>query len=115
MDDFLEKSFKEYLFNEHNPHELMRILQRVAKLSKAALRQSLDFDFESLENISGSKRRSIFTRRQSVWMNLHARLPRHKLNTPYYYYFLAYLDTLEYPALNPYLLEHKSIRSMLYG
>ena len=41
--------FKEYLFNEHNPHKLLQILQHVAKPSKAALRQLLEADLERLE------------------------------------------------------------------
>jgi hypothetical protein len=73
--------FKEHLFNEHNPHELLRILQRVAKLSKAAIRQLLEADLERLE--IGPKLLGVETwlnltpRRRSVRMNLHARLPRH--------------------------------------
>ncbi|KAN0076481.1 hypothetical protein V8E54_006623 [Elaphomyces granulatus] len=59
--------FKEYFFNEHKPHELLRILQRVAKPSKAALRQLLEADFERLE--IGPKRLGVET-----WLNLHAKI-----------------------------------------
>ena len=51
--------FKEYLFNEHKPHELLRILQRVATPSKAALRQLLEADLERLE--IGPKRLGVET------------------------------------------------------
>jgi hypothetical protein len=55
--------FKEYLFNEHKPHELLQILQRVAKPSKAALRQLLEADLERLE--IGPKRLGV-----ESWLNL---------------------------------------------
>jgi hypothetical protein len=46
------------------PHELMRILQRVAKPSKAALRQSLDIDLEI-----GPKHLGVET-----WLNLYVKI-----------------------------------------
>jgi hypothetical protein len=51
--------FKEYLFEEHNPRKLLQILQRVAKPSKAALRQLLDGDLERLD--VGPKRLGVET------------------------------------------------------
>jgi hypothetical protein len=59
--------FKEYLFNEHNPHKLLQILQHVAKPSKAALRQLLEADLERLE--IGPKRLGV-----ESWLNLYVKI-----------------------------------------
>jgi hypothetical protein len=60
-------NFKEYLFNEHNPHKLLQTLQRVAKPSKAALRQLLEADLERLE--IGPKRLGV-----ESWLNLYTKI-----------------------------------------
>ena len=60
-------TFKEYLFNEHDPHKLLQILQRVAKPSKAALRQLLEANLERLE--IGPKRLGLET-----WLNLYTKI-----------------------------------------
>jgi hypothetical protein len=60
--------FKEcLLFIEHNPHELLQILHRVARPSKAALRQLLEADFERLE--IGPKRLGV-----ESWLNLYVKI-----------------------------------------
>ncbi|KAN0086766.1 hypothetical protein V8E54_000454 [Elaphomyces granulatus] len=59
--------FKEYLFNEHDPRKLLQILQRVAKPSKAALRQLLEADLERLE--IGPKRLGV-----ESWLNLYVKI-----------------------------------------
>jgi hypothetical protein len=59
--------FKEYLFNEHNPRKLLQTLQRVAKPSKAALRQLLEADLERLE--IGPKYLGV-----KSWLNLYTKI-----------------------------------------
>jgi hypothetical protein len=59
--------FKECLFNEHNPRKLLQTLQRVAKPSKAALRQLLEADLERLE--IGPKRLGV-----ESWLNLYTKI-----------------------------------------
>ncbi|KAN0087342.1 hypothetical protein V8E54_001030 [Elaphomyces granulatus] len=59
--------FKEYLFNEHKPHKLLQILQRVAKPSKAAFRQLVEADLERLE--IGPKRLGV-----ESWLNLYVKI-----------------------------------------
>ena len=59
--------FKEYSFNEHNPRKLLQTLQRVAKPSKAALRQLLEADLERLE--IGPKRLGV-----ESWLNLYTKI-----------------------------------------
>jgi hypothetical protein len=59
--------FKEYLFNEHNPRKLLQTLERVAKPSKAALRQLLEADLERLE--IGPKRLGV-----ESWLNLYTKI-----------------------------------------
>jgi hypothetical protein len=59
--------FKEYLFNEHNPRKLLQTLQRVAKPSKATLRQLLEADLERLE--IGPKRLGV-----ESWLNLYTKI-----------------------------------------
>ena len=62
-----EPKFKEYLFNEHNPRKLLQTLQRVAKPSKATLRQLLEADLERLE--IGPKRLGV-----ESWLNLYTKI-----------------------------------------
>jgi hypothetical protein len=81
--------FKEYLFNEHKPHKLLQILQRVAKPSKAALRQLLEADLERLE--IGPKRLGV-----ESWLNLYVKI-------------LAKGKRIDDPpreATSPYLIRH---------
>jgi hypothetical protein len=81
--------FKEYLFNEHNPRKLLQILQRVAKPSKAALRQLLEADLERLE--IGPKRLGV-----ESWLNLYVKI-------------LAKGKRIDDPpreATSPYLIRH---------
>lgn len=57
-------NFSNYLFNEHKPHKLLQTLQRVAKPSKAALRQAIKADLERLE--VGPKRLGV-----EAWLSLY--------------------------------------------
>jgi hypothetical protein len=81
--------FKEYLFNEHNPHKLLQILQRVAKPSKAALRQLLETDLERLE--IGPKRLGV-----ESWLNLYVKIQTKAKR----------IDDPPREATSPYLIRH---------
>ncbi|KAN0067454.1 hypothetical protein V8E54_005970 [Elaphomyces granulatus] len=81
--------FKEYLFNEHNPHKLLQILQRVAKPSKAALRQLLEADLERLE--IGPKRLGV-----ESWLNLYVKILTKGKR----------IDDPPREATSPYLIRH---------
>ena len=81
--------FKEYLFNEHKPHELLQILQRVARPSKAALRQLLEADLERLE--IGPKRLGV-----ESWLNLYVKILTKAKR----------IDDPPREATSPYLIRH---------
>ncbi len=81
--------FKEYLFNEHNPRKLLQILQRVAKPSKAALRQLLEADLERLE--IGPKRLGV-----ESWLNLYVKILTKGKR----------IDDPPREATSPYLIRH---------
>jgi hypothetical protein len=81
--------FKEYLFNEHKPHELLQILHRVARPSKAALRQLLEADLERLE--IGPKRLGV-----ESWLNLYVKILTKAKR----------IDDPPREATSPYLIRH---------
>jgi hypothetical protein len=81
--------FKEYLFNEHKPHELLQILHRVARPSKAALRQLIEADLERLE--IGPKRLGI-----ESWLNLYVKILTKAKR----------IDDPPREATSPYLIRH---------
>src|SRR5467141_373684 len=81
--------FKEYLFNEHKPHELLQILYRVARPSKAALLQLIEADLERLE--IGPKRLGI-----ESWLNLYVKILTKAKR----------IDDPPREATSPYLIRH---------
>jgi hypothetical protein len=81
--------FKEYLFNEHDPRKLLQTLQRVAKPSKAALRQLLEADLERLE--IGPKRLGV-----ESWLNLYTKILTKGKR----------IDDPPREATSPYLIRH---------
>ncbi len=82
-------SFVDYLFNEHVPHKLLKTLQRVAKPSTSALRQSIESDLERLD--TGPRRLGVET-----WLNLYTKIANkaEQVNGP------------PYEATTPYLIRH---------
>jgi len=60
-------NFKSYLSHEHNPHKLLKTLQRVAKPSEAAIEQSLKTELERLE--VGPKRLGV-----EAWLLLYTKI-----------------------------------------
>lgn len=82
-------NFSNYLFNEHNPHKLLRTLQRVANPSKATLRQAIKTDIERLE--TGPKRLGVDT-----WLNLYTQI----------YTKAKQIENPPYEATTSYLISH---------
>jgi hypothetical protein len=81
--------FTEYLFNEHKPHELLQILHRVSRPSKAALRQLIEADLERLE--LGPKRLGI-----ESWLSLYVKILTKAKR----------IDDPPREATSPYLIRH---------
>lgn len=82
-------NFVDYLFNEHVPHKLLRTLQRVAKPSRAALRQLIESDFERVN--TGPKHLGI-----EAWLNLYIKISKKA----------EQVDDPPYEATTPYLIRH---------
>src|SRR5579871_1963199 len=72
-------NFKSYLSHEHNPHKLLKTLQRVAKPSEAAIEQSLKTELERLE--VGPKRLGV-----EAWLLLYTKISKkaEQLQNPLY-------------------------------